>query len=250
MIATPSYDGKVKVEYMQSILDYLFSTKLNVSYSVYPNESLVSRARNKLFNQFYYDMNEKNLTHILWQDSDVAATGYGLDRIVSLNLDVVGMAIPLKTDPCEVGILTATTAVTEEVSEFLYKTEYLGCGLMMLSRDAVIDIVSYCEQNNLWYWDFASERKEYDVFRIGSNENNFYESEDWYICSLLKKIGYDIYVDSGSDVSHNGYHRPACPINPEAIAMNYSNELSYELRSKYWCPNDSNLPKSMFIKEN
>lgn len=246
MVATPSYDGKVTSEYMQSIFDYLVSTSLNISYSVLPKESLVTRARNILFNNYFYDIENKDLTHLLWQDSDVSASGYGLERILSYDLDVIGMAVPLKTFPSENGILSAVAGVKEEVGELLYKTKYLGCGIMMLSNKAIMDIVSYCENNNQWTWNFELDRKEYDVFRVGSNNKNFYESEDWYICSILSKIGYDIYVDSGSSVSHAGVYRPGMPINPQAIGMDYQQPLPIESRNRYWCPNDSKLPKEIF----
>ncbi len=238
LVATPSYDDKVTSSYMASILEYITYTKMNVSYTILPNDSLVTRMRNDLFTTFYENIESKDFTHLMWQDSDVYVQGFGLERMLSVEVDVIGAAIPLKMPRSEYGISCAVSGVYEEVEPFLYKTKYLGTGAMILSKNAVINLVEYCEKNNQWYYDASANRKIYDVFRVGIDKNKIYQSEDWYLCDLLSQLGYEIYVDSGSNTSHMNVQRRMMQINPEAINKKYSKQLNYEDAINFWTPND------------
>jgi hypothetical protein len=238
LVATPSYDDKVTSSYMASILEYIAYTNVNVSYTILPNDSLVTRMRNNLFTSFYENIDNKDFTHLLWQDSDVYVQGFGLERMLSFGVDVVGPAIPLKMPLSPYGISCAVARVYEEVEPFLYKAEYLGTGTMMLSKKAVVDLVKYCEENDQWYYDPEKDRKIYDVFRVGIDKSKIYQSEDWYLCELLRKIGYEIYIDSGSNTSHMTVKRRMMPINPESINRTYGHRLSNEEAVNFWTPND------------
>lgn len=238
LVATPSYDNRVTSEYMASVLEYIAFTNQNISYTILPNDSLVTRMRNDLFTSFYENIENKQLTHLMFQDSDVYMQAFGIERMLSFEVDVIGPAIPLKFSPTKYGISCAVANIYEEVENMLYKAEYLGTGIMMLSKKIVKDLVEYCNDNDQWYYDPLNKRKIYDVFKVGVNKNKIYQSEDWYICDLIRELGYEVYVDSGSNVSHSSAKRPIMQINPESINRKYSKPLPENKILEFWTPND------------
>lgn len=238
LIATPSYDNKVTSEYMGSVMDYVINTTKNVSYYIYPNDSLVTRARNELFASFYENIEKKQFTHILFQDSDIYMQSFGLERMLNFEVDVIGAAVPLKTKENYYGITCAVANVYEEVDSMLYKAQYVGSGILMFSKKAVYDLVEYCEDTDNWYHVPGQKRKIYNVFSTGINKDKIYQSEDWYICDTLSNLGYDLHVDSGANVSHMNIRRKSMLINPESINRKYTNELLEDKKHEFWTPND------------
>jgi hypothetical protein len=242
VIATPSYKNTVTVQYMQSIIDYLSSSKFRIMHKIYPGDSLVSRARNAIFSDILN--NVPDFDYMVWQDDDVAADRLGIEKIIELGHDAIALSTPLKYPVSAYGVRCAVVGVYEDCGNFLYKTDFAGFGLFSISRKACLDIAEYCEKNNLFYIDDHGNRT-YDVFRVGVNSANIYESEDFYVCSLLRKLGYDIYVDSSTRVSHEMFLREPLPINPQSIGRNYKyNDHSIQ-EFGFWTPNDwgsVNLP--------
>lgn len=242
VIATPSYKNTVTVQYMYSIIDYLSSNKFRIMYKIYPGDSLVTRARNAIFSEII--KNVPDFDYIVWQDDDVAANKLGIERIIELGHDAVALSTPLKYPVSEYGIRCAVMGVYEDCGDFLYKTDFAGFGLFSMSKKSCLDIVNYCEKNNLIYTD-SHGNKTYDVFKVGMNKANIYESEDFYVCSLLRKLGYEIYVDSSTTVSHEMFLRDPMPINPQSINRKYYKHIDAKQNFNYWTPNDwgtANLP--------
>jgi hypothetical protein len=233
VIATPSYKDKVTVPYMGSIIDYLNSKKFRVMYNIYPGDSLVARARNALFSNIVNNIND--FDYIIWQDDDVSATKEGIERIISLGHDVIALATPLRYPPSQYGIRCAVMGVYEDCGNMLYKADFAGFGFFAMSRKACFDIVNYCENNNDWYMD--RNNKVYDICKVGVNSAHIYESEDFYTCSLLRKLGYEIYVDSSTPVSHAQALRNPMPINSLSIQRKYT-EINNTQRWDVWTPND------------
>lgn len=238
LICTPSYDGKVTADYMSSIIDYITNTNFNISYTMLQEDSLVTRSRNSLFSIFYNNIKNNNLTHLMFQDSDIYMKSSGLERMLDFNIDVIGQACPIKSNASIYGISCAVSGVYEEVEKYLYKCKYIGTGILILSKKVVEDLVQYCEDNNKWYWDSNLNMKVYDIFKTGVDDDKIYYSEDWYLCKLLNTLGYDIHVDSGAYVSHKTYIRNILPINKEAINRKFNNRLKNEDILKYWTTND------------
>lgn len=237
-IATPSYDNKVTVSYMSSMIDYIIQKKFGVECFVASNDSLITRARNELFTDFYENIEKKNFSYLVWQDSDVYINSDGILKMISSGFDVIGAAVPIKSNESDYGVTCAVTGVYEKVTDYLYKTKYIGTGLMCISSKAAKNLVEYCEKNNNWYWDHLKQRKVYDIFKVGVDENKLYQSEDWYLCHILRKIGYEIYVDSSSFVSHTSYKRDSMPINPNSIKNKFSEKLPDNERGSFWTTND------------
>lgn len=237
-IATPCYSGRVTIGYMESLISYITKTDISFAHTPLTHDSLVTRMRNWLFTLFYENMNYYQYTHILWQDDDVAMNAEGLISLLSHDADVIGPAVPLKSPITQYGMICAVGDVYDQVGEALYKADFLGTGTMLMSAKAVKDIVSYCNENDAWYWDAPTQRKVYDVFKVGASKSKLYLSEDWYVCETLREIGYEIYIDGNSEINHAGYYKPILPINPESVGRKYRYEIDEPDRGKFWTPND------------
>lgn len=238
-ICTPSYDGKISSLYLQSILEIFSNEKIEADYKMVLGDSLVNRARNLLFSDFYESLSSIDYTHMVWIDSDVYASGNGLFNLLIREKDVIAAPVPLKTDQNKFGFIQSVLGVKKEIEDMFYEVEYVSTGFLILSKKAVVDLAEYCEKNNMFY--YLDKQKIYDVFRTGSDENNFYMSEDWYLCDLLKKLGYSVYADSSCPVVHFGsptrsWSRGAIPVNPGLIEKEKLHLNTEE--NPYWITND------------
>ncbi|MFA7324384.1 MAG: hypothetical protein WC005_08500 [Candidatus Nanopelagicales bacterium] len=242
LVATPSYQHMVSGAYLHSLMQYSHAPEMpKFSYDIVSGDSLVTRARNMLFTRYVQAREVSGYTHIFWQDDDIAIEGPGLGHIVSLDLDVVAIAYPLKTDERIWGIPCVVLGVYEQVDRYLYKAKFAGTGALLMSNRAVSAVVDHCEAHGLFYFTEEGGDKIYDVFQVGARDGMYY-SEDWHLCRLLRELGFEIHVDSSSSCAHfagvRGHVRPALEIDPRAIRRTDLTPLPVEARDTYWTPND------------
>ena len=96
LIATPCYGGLLYEGYMRSLLELTtILLKLNIKYNVFTigNESLITRARNSIVALF---LGNKELTHLLFIDSDITFSPESVIRFLKFRKPVVGGAYPKK----------------------------------------------------------------------------------------------------------------------------------------------------------
>jgi hypothetical protein len=82
----------------------------------------------------------------------------------------------------------------------------------MLSRNAVSALVDYAKKNGDKYKPNPHTRGDtqpsitmYDVFKTGVFDGE-YLSEDYYVCRILRELGFDVYIDPSIKVKHNGMY--------------------------------------------
>jgi hypothetical protein len=244
-IATPCYHNRVTTNYAESLIGYTKVPGLKFEFDTLINESLIPRARNRMFSKYQFEFNIKGFTHLFWQDDDVYVDGEALLKVAEMGLDVVGFATPLKHGDYSRGISCAVAGVYEEVSPLLYKARCVGAAALLMSNRAVEALTDYCWESGDIYYEIDSPNELYDVFKTGV-VNGIYLSEDWYICRTLRKLGFDIYVDSSSKVIHSGEYgfwvRDAMPIDKRYLDNPFRDPLPKDLQFKFWTPNDSKNP--------
>ena len=157
---------------------------------------MITRARNELITQFYEQ--KEDFTHLLWLDSDVAIPAVGLQSLLSHNVNVIAAPVPIKD--LNPGAHQSIRNVYEEVKPYLYKAEAAATGCLLMTRQSVCDLVESAE---IYHLTDDNERKLYNVFEVGIRGKQLM-SEDWDICYKLKKLNYDVYVDSSFSVLHAG----------------------------------------------
>jgi hypothetical protein len=237
-IATPMYGGMAHGLYIKSSLDlqttmnkYAIETKFSFLF----NESLITRARNYLVDEFL----RSDHTHLLFIDSDIHYNPQDVLALMALDKDVIGGPYPKKSmnwgniaqaaranpnlDPKELENLvgeyvfnvvkgTKQFSVTEplEVME-------IGTGFMMVKREvfermekeyptikykpdhigqANFDGTRYIHA----YFDTVIDTK--DSITGGGSER--YLSEDYMFCQMWRKLGGSIFLCPWMKTQHVG----------------------------------------------
>ena len=237
-VATPMYGGMAHGLYIKSSLDlqttmnkYAIETKFSFLF----NESLITRARNYLVDEFL----RSDHTHLLFIDSDIHYNPQDVLALMALDKDVIGGPYPKKSmnwgniaqaaranpnmDPKELEQLvgeyvfnvvkgTKQFSVTEplEVME-------IGTGFMMVKREvfermekeyptikykpdhigqANFDGTRYIHA----YFDTVIDTK--DSITGGGSER--YLSEDYMFCQMWRKLGGSIFLCPWMKTQHVG----------------------------------------------
>jgi hypothetical protein len=193
LIGTPAYNGMVHIDYLNSILDTINKvpfTVINIG-----NESLITRARNKIITYFH---EHKEFSHLLFLDGDIGINGSSILKLISHNKDVIGAPVPMKgLTPEGQKIYNVTEILEQDEETKLYKVKHVGTAVFMLSRKAVEDLIKQSDK-----YTHRGEQG-YDVFKVGVKED-IYLSEDFWVCNELQALGYNIFVDDTIEVKHNG----------------------------------------------
>jgi hypothetical protein len=96
-IATPMYGGMANGLYVKSILDLqglMTNYGVQTKFSFLFNESLITRARNYLVDEF---LRSEEYTHLLFLDSDVSFDPQDIVALLALDKDVIGAPYPKKS---------------------------------------------------------------------------------------------------------------------------------------------------------
>ena len=111
-IGTPCYGNMLTADYFKSCLQLTAlatQKKIELQFGTIGNESLVTRARNTLVQLF---MDNKNYTHLLFIDADLAFNPESVFRMLDLDEDVVTGVYPRK----QINSTKAITKVKENPS--------------------------------------------------------------------------------------------------------------------------------------
>ena len=234
-IATPMYGGMNHGLYMKSCLDLqtvLGQYGITAKFSFLFNESLITRARNYLVDEF---LHRSDCTHMLFIDSDINFNAQDVITLLALDYDVSGGPYPKKSikwsnvkkafakDPeVEAGNLekiigdfvfnpvkgTAQFSVSEplEVME-------IGTGFMMIKREVFEKFEK--AYPNLRYKPDHVGQAHFDGTRyihayfdtVIDPKTQRYLSEDYMFCQWWRNIGGKIHLCPWMRTSHIGtYH--------------------------------------------
>jgi len=206
-IATPCYGNQCHTDFLHSLLSY---HKAGIPFTVFTigNESLIPRARNTCLSYFY---GMAGFTHLLFLDADIYLHSDGLIRLLSHDKDVIAAPVALKGyDAAGKPVYNTGNVLAEEGP--LIKVDKVGTAVFILSRDAINALVADAEKNNDVYYsnphtrgDADASVKMYDVFKTGVF-NGEYDSEDYYVCRTLRRLGFDVFVDPEISTRHNGMY--------------------------------------------
>jgi hypothetical protein len=206
-IGTPAYNSMVHTDYMHSLISY-YEYKIPFSIMTVGNESLITRGRNTVMSYFYRTV---NFSHLLYLDADIYLHAEELLRLISHKKDVIGAPVNLKGFDAQGNPVSNVGKILEECEDGLLKVEKVGTAILMLSRNAVDALVEEAKSSGDVYKPNPHTRGQaasfnmYDVFKTGVFEGE-YDSEDYYVCRVLRKLGFDIYVDPTVQNRHSGMY--------------------------------------------
>jgi hypothetical protein len=226
LIGTPSYNGSVTLNYMRSVLemqDILNSAGIHTGFQPLAYESLITRARNYIANEF---LRQKEFTHLLFIDADIGFPAEAALRYLRSDKDVVCGIYPVKhldvdklrRMPDELSTLDAVAASLSYtvklksgcvVDKFgLVPVEYGSTGFMMIKRHVLEKIAeAYPElRYRNAYVNTGEEGMEYTAFFDTAIDpvNRDYLPEDYAFCKRWTALGGEIHADVLSRFIHSG----------------------------------------------
>ena len=237
-IATPMYGGMAHGLYIKSCLDLQTTMTrygIETKFSFLFNESLITRARNYLVDEFL----RTDYTHMLFIDSDIHYSPQDIIALMALDKDIIGGPYPKKSinwnnvaetarkhpnlDPKELENLVGEYVFNVvkgtaqfQVSEPLQVME-IGTGHMMIKRGVfekmaeAFPTIRY-KPDHVGQANFDGSRYIHAYFdtvidstdSITGGGSDRYLSEDYMFCQMWRKIGGEIYLCPWMRTQHIG----------------------------------------------
>lgn len=230
-VATPMYGGQCHGMYMKSCLDLQTTMArygVDMKFSFLFNESLITRARNYLVDEFL----RSGFTHLLFLDSDIHFEPKDVLALLSLDRDIIGAPYPKKSinwgniaaaikktpdiEPKELENLVGEYVFNVvkgtsqfQVSEPLEVME-IGTGYMMVKRQVFDKFKeSYPEfqykPDHVGQANFDGSRYIHAYFdTVIDPVSHRYLSEDYMFCQWARKIGYRVWMCPWMKTIHVG----------------------------------------------
>lgn len=231
--ATPMYGGMCFGSYTKSILDLsrvCASYGIEVQFSFLFNESLITRARNYLVDEFL----RSTQTHMMFIDSDIDFSPMDVIALLALDKPIIGGPYPKKCiawenvyDAARYGLVPPNdrAKLVDFAGDFVFNlvpgvTELkldtpaevleIGTGFMLMERSIFKTFSDAYPQ--YWYTPdhnrsaaFDGSRKIYQYFQAEiEEERNRYLSEDYWFCQKARKAGIPVWLAPWMTVKHHG----------------------------------------------
>lgn len=237
MIGTPLYGGVCHGHYMKSCINLAIAAtqyQLDVRfYNTLQNESLVQRARNMVVDEFL----RSDCTHLLFIDADIAFNYKDVFTLLHLceskyNMGIIGGAYAKKTiawekvyqavkagkadeNPFELEkfgadlVFNVLNTDSFDISVPL-KVKEIGTGFMMIHRSVFeAHDLAYPEKT---YTPDHARNEHFDGSRdmmayfdcVIDPDSKRYLSEDYYFCTMSRKIGIDVWLCPWMVLPHTG----------------------------------------------
>lgn len=234
-IATPMYGGQCFGSYTKSIIDLsrvCMQYGINAQFSFIFNESLITRARNYLVDEFL----RSNFTHLMFIDSDIDFNPMDVLYLLAVQKPIVGGPYPKKCiaweniyDAVRYGLVPNDQRgmLEQFAGDFVFnaaagtkelklnepqKVMEVGTGFVMIERSVFTKFAE--AYPGLYYYPdhnrsaaFAGDRQIYQYFQAEIVENNGrgrYLSEDYWFCQKAQAIGIDTWFCPWMQIKHHG----------------------------------------------
>jgi hypothetical protein len=201
LIGTPSYDGKVDVWYVNSLVQTIKDTEAR-GIDVHPiflsYDALVQRSRNDLVALAVLN----DFDDLIFIDGDIDWDPSWITTLLRYKVDVVGGTYRKKTDDCEEYVCRSVKNPADvDTKTGLMKVDGLGGGMIRLSSKALKHLWDTAEP----YTD-GSGKQARMVFEVKVIDGELI-SEDILMCRKLKAGGFDIHLDPRMCCGHSGHKR-------------------------------------------
>jgi hypothetical protein len=254
-VATPMYGGACAGPYTKSCLD--LSTVCNkhgiqVQFYFLFNESLITRARNYLVDEFL----RSDSTHLMFIDSDIAFNPMDVLALLALDKDIIGGPYPKKTIAWEKVHDAAKLHLAEDNPLKLeqYSGDYVfnvvpgttqirldepvevletGTGFLMIKREAFVKFaaaypeLSYLPDHNRTV-AFDGSREILAYFdTVIEPKTKRYLSEDYMFCQWARKIGLQVFLCPWMQLQHIGTYIFGGSLNALAQLSHQQQQTGY-----------------------
>lgn len=190
MIGTPSYDGRVTIEYVSSLVKSMKDIQ-DVELLPCFLTGLVDLTRNNMVRVAI----QGEVDDLVFIDDDIGFTPDGLRSLLSHDLPVVAGTYRYKTDD-EKYMVRLDEDVLMHKPPYLYRVDGVPGGFLRLRRDAMLKL-----------WDAAKpydmEGEQREIFPRYVDDNRAW-GEDYAFCKLWQSIGGEVWIDSSIKLDHIG----------------------------------------------
>lgn len=248
-VATPMYGGQCFGSYTKSILDLsrvCANYGIPVQFSFLFNESLITRARNYLVDEFM----RSGFTHLMFIDSDIDFDAEDVVKLLAINKPIIGGPYPKKCiawenvyDAVRYGFVPNDNrgALADFAGDFVFNgapgttqmalnepAEVLEIGTgFMLTRREVFEKFAAAYPDNWYNPDhnrsaaFDGSRKIYQYFQAEiERKHNRYLSEDYWFCQKAREMGESVWLAPWMKIRHHGTYIYGGDIPAMATVMN------------------------------
>ena len=226
LIASPTYDGSVRKEYMRSVMvltDFLNQSGVLWEMMVEPS-SMLHVMRSVMASKALMD---PQITHILFVDTDMGFSATAVKKMIDAKVDIIGCAYPYRTVPLHETIAKSGVTYRESISQVVpYAVQFpngkgsfevtngicevsaLGTGLILISKQALQAMVSKGVAEpfatgfpySQWY-----EHNQYYGFFDYLKVDGAYIGEDYSFCKRwTQDCGGKIFAVVDEEVMHIG----------------------------------------------
>jgi len=227
MIGTPCYSGMVTVNYMRSLIQMIgFLEQQGVKTGLLTpcQESLITRARNLIANEF---LRQKSYSHLLFIDADIGFPPELPWKYLEADKDVVCGIYPVKhldVDKLRSIDAKALGRVAEAASMHyavklkpggrpdpitgLLPVEYGATGFMLIKRQ-VFERMAEAYPELVFDYAYTNDEHEGNVAFFDTYidpDTKEYLPEDYAFCRRWTNIGGEIHADIHSVFTHVGSH--------------------------------------------
>lgn len=211
MLATPIDDGHRRcfwesVRLLEKTPDPAGHTYHFVSY---PGDSLVTRIRNKILHEFFFNTAHDYLGFI---DSDIDFLPSDAWRITAHRLPLVCALYGIKEPKLRWCMNSLPDELPDKITG-LQKVGTAGTGWMWISRALVGAMIAAGTTWPHWkvnYIEDHSKQPRHWLFFDGVIEHPSLDpnprgmSEDWAFCFFARQLGFDVWMDTRAIVLHEG----------------------------------------------
>lgn len=226
-IATPMYGGMCTSVYLNGVVDtvtFLTANGYKTSLLQVVNDSLVTRARNTLVQQFL----NSDADYLLFIDADIGFHTADVLKLLNADKDIICGLYPKKFvdwDRIELAAKQGYTNLRDFASSFVanakqdldseqpltssvVEVSHAGTGFMLIKREVFNLLTPFVKK---YRTSTISSSKEnmlpllYEFFTTDIvGEDNYFLSEDYFFCNLWLKHGGKVYVDLSIKLTHFG----------------------------------------------
>lgn len=169
-----------------------------VAYTSLSGDSMLPHARNVLVANFV----ARNGTDLIFMDDDNYPDPGGLRRLISHDVDVVGLPCRAKEDECKWPVRWLTDRPVEQSANGLIEVESTGTGIIRFSRKCIDRMI--LAQQDRWYHDKTADGgKAWPLFEY-QVKNNLWHGEDVTFCLRWRELGGKVFIDPAVNTHHVG----------------------------------------------
>ena len=222
------YGGMCTGQYTASLVELVGALAAAGHESFYGktyNESLITRARNSLVNQFLLT----DCDYLLFIDADHGFKAAEILKMIESNVELIGAIYPMKNINWQGVIAAHQNGVKAEdlgrysgffsanlknkddgpVTFFLDQpliVENVATGMMLIKREVFEKMIpttdTYGSADNTGLVDL--DKTHYEFFKTEIDENKVLLSEDYYFCKKWKELGGNVYAAPWVQITHFG----------------------------------------------